>query len=259
MKREKRFRAILTLLDERERVNVEELADYFDVSLETIRRDLSTMSEQGLLRKIYGGAVKFQSAQENSFALRTQQYAAQKTLIAQYAVRFVKSGDSLFMNAGTTTTIFARELVRHAQHLIVITNSPQIAHECWNNGQGDHKIYLLGGEYNGAEVEILGTAVVDAVRQFHADHAFVTVGTVNATQGFMDYRVEVAHVNHAMATQARRATMLLDSSKLDQMALVTTCSLDAIDRLVTDSLPSDYLTNALTEAGTQLHIAGNLG
>jgi DeoR/GlpR family transcriptional regulator of sugar metabolism len=69
MKREKRFRSILTLLDEQERVNVEDLAAYFDVSPETIRRDLSTMSEQGLLRKIYGGAVKFQSAQENSFAL----------------------------------------------------------------------------------------------------------------------------------------------------------------------------------------------
>jgi DeoR family glycerol-3-phosphate regulon repressor len=257
MKREKRFRSILTLLDEQGRVNVEELAAYFDVSPETIRRDLSIMSEQGLLRKIYGGAVKFQAAQENPFALRTQHYAVEKALIAQYAVRFVEAGDTLFLNAGTTTTIFARELVKRVNHLIVITNSPQIAHEFWNNGHTQHQIYLLGGFYNGAEMETLGNDVVDEIRQFHADHAFLTVGAVNATQGFMDYRVEVAHVTKNMANQARRSTVLVDSSKLDQMALVTACSLDMVDRLVTDSPPSDFLANALQEAGTQLHIAGS--
>lgn len=254
MGREKRFRTILTLLDEQERVNVEALAAHFDVSPETIRRDLSTMSEQGLLRKVYGGAVKFQSAQENSFALRTQQSAIQKTLIAQYAVRFVKPGDSLFLNAGTTTTIFARELVKHLDELIVITNSSQIAHEFWNNGQSRNQIYLLGGQYNAAEVETLGGMTVEQIRQFHADHAFLTVGSVNAAQGFMEYRVELAEINRAMAAQAQLATVLIDSSKLDRMALVTSCTLEMIDRLVTESPPSDTLAQALKEAGTQAHV-----
>ncbi len=258
MKREKRFRDILTLLDERERVNVEDLATYFEVSPETIRRDLSTMSEQGLLRKVYGGAVKFQSAQENPFALRTKQYAAEKTAIAQYAVRFVNSGDSLFLNAGTTTTIFARELVRHVDRLIVITNSPQIAHEFWNNGHNENKIYLLGGYYNGAEIETLGGSVAGEIQQFRADHAFLTVGALSASQGFMDYRIEAAQINHAMARQAGRATVLIDSSKLDQMALVTCCSLEAIDRIVTDGPPSEDLTDALNQAGTQIHVAGQM-
>ncbi len=259
MKREKRFRDILTLLDEQARVNVEALAAYFEVSPETIRRDLSTMSEQGLLRKVYGGAVKFQSAQENPFALRTHQYAAQKTIIAQYAVRFVNSGDSLFLSAGTTTTVFARELVKHVDRLIVITNSPQIAHEFWNNGQHENTIYLLGGYYNGAEIETLGGTVVDEIRRFQADHAFLTVGALSATQGFMDYRIEVAHINKTMAHQARRTTVLLDSSKVDRMALVTSCSLEMIDRIVTDSSPSEVLGDALNQAGTQIHIAGLIG
>lgn len=256
MKRESRFRAIQVLLDDQERVYVEDLASHFDVSPETIRRDLATMSEQGLVRKIYGGAVKLQSAQENSFALRTQQYAAQKTLIAHYAVRFLKSGDSLFMNAGTTTTIFAQEVVRQIDHLIVVTNSPQIAHVFWNNGQSHNTIYLLGGEYNGAEVETLGSAVVDQIRRFHADHAFLTVGSVNAMQGFMEYRPELAAISGAMAAQARRTTVLIDSSKLDRMALITGCGIEAVDRMVTDAPPSDALTNALHKVGTQLHIAG---
>jgi DeoR/GlpR family transcriptional regulator of sugar metabolism len=257
MKRDNRFQAILTLLDEQERVTVEDLAAHFDVSFETIRRDLSTMSEQGLLRKVYGGAVKFQSAQENSFALRTLQYIEQKTAIARYAARFVQSGDSVFLNAGTTTTVFARELVKLADELIVITNSPHIAHECWNNGQSKNRIFLLGGFYNGAEIETLGGGIVDTIRQFHADHAFLTFGAVNVTQGFMDYRIETGEINCAMVKQARRTTVLIDSSKFDQMALVTSSNLEAVERIVTDSPPSDYFITALNEAGTQIHIADN--
>ena len=187
--------------------------------------------------------------------LRVKQYTAQKTLIAQYAARFVQPGDSLFVNAGTTTTIFARELVKSVDHLIVITNSPQIAHEFWNNGQSANSIYLLGGDYNGAEVETLGSTIVDQVRRFHTDHAFLTVGTLHAVQGFMDYRVETAEMNRTMVKQTQRATVLIDSSKLDQMALITACDLDTIDRLVTDSPPSDALAAAVLKAGTQLYIA----
>ncbi|MBA3869511.1 MAG: DeoR/GlpR transcriptional regulator [Anaerolineae bacterium] len=257
MKREKRFRLILALLDEQGRVNVDDLAIHFNVSAETIRRDLSTMSEQGLLRKVYGGAVKFQSAQENSFTLRTQQYAEQKTSIAQYAVRFVNAGDSLFLNSGTTTTIFARELAKRIDNLFVITNSPQIAHEFWNDGQTNHKIYLLGGYYNGAEVEILGTSVITAIQQFRTDHVFLTVGAVNASQGFMDYRIETAEMNRMMVQQARRTTVLIDSSKLDQTALVSAFALDAVDRVITDIPLSDALANAFNKADIQVHVAEN--
>lgn len=259
IKREKRFSRILALLDEQERVDVEQLAQYFDVSPETIRRDLSTMSELGLLRKIHGGAVKFQSAQESPFALRTQQYAAQKTGIAQYAARFVKSGDSLFINAGTTTTIFARELVKLVDGLIVVTNSPQIAHEFHNNGQSHNQIYLVGGTYNGAEIETIGAAGIVEMQRFRMDHAFITVGTINATMGYMDYRVEAADVTRTMVSRAQRATVLADSSKLDQMALISACSLEAVNRLVTDSPPSDNLLSALQEAGTQLYVTGFIG
>jgi DeoR/GlpR family transcriptional regulator of sugar metabolism len=255
-KREKRFSRILALLDEQERVDVEELAQFFEVSPETIRRDLSTMYEQGLLRKVHGGAVKFQSAQESPFALRTQQYAAQKTSIAQYAIRFVKPGDSLFINAGTTTTIFARELVKQIDELIIVTNSPQIAHEFYNNGQSRNKIHLIGGTYNGAEIETIGGTVVAEILRFRMDHAFITVGAVNAMMGYMDYRVEAADVTRTMVSRAKRTTVLADSSKLDQIALVSACSLEEVNRLVTDAHPSETLTAALQEAGAQLFITG---
>lgn len=255
LKRENRFRVILALLDEQERVHVDDLADHFDVSADTIRRDLSEMSEQGLLRKIYGGAVKFQSAQENSFELRSRQNVLQKTTIARFAVHFVNEGDSLFLNASTTNVVFARELAKHFHHLNVVTNSTVIAHEFWSGGESNRKVFVLGGNYFGDEPEMQGSTVIDQIHHFHADHAFLAPGAVNAKHGFMDFRLESAQVIQAMAYQAQRVTILADSSKLGRTALNVACSLDSVDRLVTDILPSEYLTDALEAAGTKLFIA----
>lgn len=259
MKREERLQKILTLLDDHERVEVDTLAEYFDVSAETIRRDLGTLSEQGLLRKVHGGAVKFQTAQENALPSRTHHNLAQKTSIAQYAAQFVDPGDSLFLNSGTTTTVFAKELAKLVDSLIVITNSPVIANEFWNKGESNNRIYLLGGSYTGTEMDTGGSITLEQIRQFRADHAFLTVGTVSSTQGFMDYRVEAAYVIQAMSQQARRTTILVDSSKFEKTALVTTFELEQVHRLVTDSLLPDSLSQAFDVAGTRVYITNPVG
>lgn len=259
MKRNKRLQAIHNLVDEHEHVEVETLAEQFDVSAETIRRDLGTLSEQGLIRKVHGGAVKFQTGQENSLSSRMNHNLAQKISIAQYATQYVDSGDSLFLNSGTTNVIFAKELTQRVDNLIIITNSSIIANEFWSKGEKHHRIYLLGGEYNGNEMDIIGSAAVDQIRQYRADHAFLTVGTVSATHGFMDYRIEAAHVIRTMAQQSRRTTVLADSSKFGQTALITSFDLAEAYRLITDSLPPDGLAHELDKAETRVHVTNPVG
>jgi DeoR family glycerol-3-phosphate regulon repressor len=259
MKRDQRLQAILSLLDERGHIEVDELALHFDVSPETVRRDLSTLSEQALLRKVHGGAVKFQTAQETSFTMRTQHNLSEKLSIAEYAAQFVNSGDSLLINGGTTTAVFARKIAPLFNDLVVITNSPLIANEFWNRGEGNHHVYLLGGDYNGAEMDTVGTTVIDQIRQFQTDHAFLTVGTVSTTQGFMDYRMEAAQIIRTMTQQTQDVTVLADSSKLGRAALVTACGLDDAHRVVTDSLPPDDLMQALDKAGIHLCVTQPIG
>lgn len=254
-KRDHRFHTILSLLDEHGHVEVDMLASHLDVSPETIRRDLSVLSEQALLRKVHGGAVKFQTAQETSFTMRTQANLAEKMAIADCAAQFVKAGDSLFINGGTTTAAFARRITQSIDNLVIITNSPFVANEFWNRGESRHQIHLLGGDYDGQEMDTVGPAVIEQIQRFRTDHAFITVGTVSATQGFMDYRMRAAEVIRAMAQQARRATVLADSSKLGQSALVIACGLADVDRLVTDSPPPDDLAEALDKANTRLYVA----
>lgn len=259
MKRDLRLQTILSLLDEHGQVEVEQLAERLGVSAETVRRDLSVLSEQALLRKIHGGAVKFQTAQESSFTMRTQDNLAKKLAIADYAAQFVKPGDSLFINGGTTNAFFARKITQSADNLVIITNSWFVANEFWNRGEGRHQLHLLGGDYNGAEMETTGTATIEQIRRFHTDHAFIAVGAVSAAQGYMDYRVGAADVIGAMARQARRVTVLADSSKMGQSALAVACQLEVADRLVTDDTPPPDVAEALNRAGTRLYIASTGG
>lgn len=255
MKRQERLQAILTLLNDHEHVDVGMLAENFDVSAETIRRDLGVLSEQGLLRKVHGGAVKFQTAQENSLPLRTHHNRSQKISIAQYATQFVHSGDSLFINSGTTTAVFAKELARRIDNLIIMTNSPVIANELWNKGESNNQIHLLGGSYVGTELDTVGSMTIEQIGRFRADHAILTVGTVSATQGFMDYRAEAAYVIRAMAEHAHSTTILADGSKLDKTALVTAFELGKAQKLITDSPPPESLAQAMDAAGVLLHVA----
>lgn len=255
VKRDDRLQAILDLLNENERVQVDALSNHFNVSPETIRRDLSTLSEQNLLRKVHGGAVRFQTAQEHSFTLRTNLYLAQKTRIAQQAVQFVDAGDSLFISAGTTMAVFARELAKTHERLTILTNSALIANELWNRGQSEHRIILLGGLYYGGDSALMGEMTLAQIRQFHADHSFVSCGTVSAEQGIMEYSIEAASIVHAMQQYSRRTTVLADSSKLDKSALVNACALSQVTRLITDAAPSADLQAALEAAQTDLLLA----
>lgn len=259
MKREDRLREILELLDQQERIEVDDLARQFSVSPETIRRDLSTLSERGLLRKVHGGAVKFQTAQEHSFTIRTYFKHDEKTAIARAAASFVSQGDSLFINAGTTTAVFARELARMVDDLTIITNSAIAANELWNRGRTRNKIYLLGGSFNGEDAETIGPMLIEQIQQFQTDHAFLTVGALSADGGFMEYRVEAAHIIRTMIHRSHRATVMADGSKLDRSALVKACDFSDVQRLVTDTQPSTELAEMLTRHALDVCIAPPVG
>jgi DeoR family glycerol-3-phosphate regulon repressor len=254
MKPKIRHEEILNLLHTQERVEVDELALRFDVSAETIRRDLAVLSEKGLLRKIHGGATRFQTAQEPSFGVRSILKSTEKRWLAQCASELINVGDSLFIASGTTTAAFAHALTRLSQ-LTVMTNSTIVASELGRLVDKKHTIYLLGGIFNADESEVMGGFLVEQVRQFHADHAVVSVGSVNA-HGIFEYRMETAVLIRAMMEHSNNLIVLADSSKLNQASLIWISELEMVQHLVVTGTPSDELQKACEASQTTLHIAG---
>lgn len=250
---EQRRREIVAAVERRQRVSVEELAADLEVSRETIRRDLSLLSERGLLRKVHGGAMNVQTAAESAFAKRVRQNRAEKEAIARRAAQLFCAGDSLFIDAGSTTAAFASEL-SHQSNLTVLTNSVEVAARIWN-GAGENAVYLLGGQYHGEVAETLGPIAIEHIGRLQADHAVLTIGAVDPANGFMDFNIEEATVAQAMIRQARSVTILADHSKLERTALVKVCDIGAVARLVSDRAPGASLQKALDEAGVEIILA----
>src|SRR5215510_2656671 len=126
-----RQQRIAAIVKESSRVSVEELARTLSTSHETVRRDLALLSERGVVRKVHGGAVHTQTALESPYGDRSATARAEKAAIAQRAVQLFEPGDSILIDAGSTTSAFAEALARAGQ-FTVITNSVIVAKEFWH-------------------------------------------------------------------------------------------------------------------------------
>jgi DeoR family glycerol-3-phosphate regulon repressor len=250
---EGRRREILAALEQQQRVTVDGLAAALAVSKETIRRDLTLLADRDLLRKVHGGAMILQTAREGAFEKRARFQLAEKQAIARHAAGLFEAGDSLFIDAGSTTAVFAGELTGK-RDLTVITNSLDVAARMWKGG-GDNRVYLLGGQYHGEVSETLGPLALELIGRFQADHAVLTIGTVDAVQGFMDYNVDEATVAQAMIRQSRAVTVLADHTKLGRAALIKVCGMEAVRRLVTGEEPPEPVRRALDQAGVEVLVA----
>ncbi|MCA0431754.1 MAG: DeoR/GlpR family DNA-binding transcription regulator [Proteobacteria bacterium] len=251
-----RHRRIIELVSEQERVTVDGLAELLDTSRETVRRDLGFLSEQGLLRKIHGGATAAQnpaSVRESPLGERRANARDEKMRIAVAAAALFTPGDSILINCGTTTIFFAEELARRGPFTI-ITNSTLVAHEMWGSAQRG-PIHLLGGSYFGEAYELLGPQVVEQIKEVSSDHAVIGVSGIGSTGAMMDFNADEAYVSRAMIESAREVTVVADSSKLQRNALFHVCGPEKIDRLVTDRAPDAALESALRLAGVEIVVA----
>ena len=236
----KRFRPherrdrILQILGDCQRHSVEHLAEELVASKETIRRDLTELAAEGVIRKFHGGAVLPEPRGESRFQARMAEQIHEKRAIARRAAELFAQSDTLFIDTGTTTVLFAEELARRGG-MTVITNSVTIA-QTVTQGDTDNRVFVIGGEYVAEAAENLGSLAVEQVGRFQALHAVITVGAIDEF-GVMDFSLGEAEVARAMVAQARHLTVIADSSKHNRMALFRVCSLDEIDRLVTDRPP----------------------
>lgn len=250
---EHRRARILDLLTTRQQTSVNDLADDLGVSRETVRRDLARLEDGGLLRKVHGGAVPLQTGMEPMLKLRIGQQRVEKLAIAERAASLFSAGDSLFVDAGTTTAAFASALAR-SDGLTVITNSLEVA-GCLGAGPGDNKLFLLGGSFRADALETVGPLTVEQIEGFRVDHAVLTIGAIDEGGAIGDFNTDEAMVARAMIRRAGDVTILADHTKFDRSALAKVCTLAEVRRVVTDRLPGASWRRMLKDADVELIVA----
>ena len=231
----RRQNEIVALLRVAGRVGVEELASHFDVSPQTIRRDLNEMSEARVITRVHGGAIVASSVQNLACDARKLVAQQHKRLIGEAAARLIPDNSSLFINIGTAAEDVARALAGRSG-LMVITNNLNVATELYRNRSID--VIITGGSVRPADGGIVGAAAVDLIRQFRVDTAVIGISAIDEDGTLLDFDIREVHVSRAIIENARRVILVADSSKFACSAPARIGTLADIDILVTDHVPS---------------------
>lgn len=259
---EERRRQIASLTAVEGRVNVTELAARFNVTAETIRRDLAVLDREGIVHRVHGGAVANQTFQTTELSLDTRARSASgaKNSIAQAALNYLpEPHGGLFLDAGTTTAALADVLAHqpHAKHWSIVTNSLSIALSLANSGLDE--VQLLGGAVRAITQAVVGDTALRTLALMRADVAFIGTNALTLDHGLSTADSQEAAIKSAMITNARKVIVLCDSSKLGTDYLVSFGAISDIDILITDSDAPKTFVHSLREHGVEVVLADKQG
>jgi DeoR family transcriptional regulator, glycerol-3-phosphate regulon repressor len=238
---------LLDAVRSRGSLSVEALAEQFEVTLQTVRRDVKLLSDAGLLARFHGGVRVPHSTTENIEYLQRQLLNEQaKQRIARTVASQVPAGCSLIINIGTTTEAIARALLHH-KGLRVITNNLNVA--AILSGNPDCEVIVAGGIVRSRDRGIVGEVTVDFIQQFKVDIALIGISGIEADGTLRDYDYREVKVARAIIEHSREVWVAADHSKFNRPAMVELVRFDQIDMLFTDAAPPPPFPALLEQAG----------
>jgi DeoR family glycerol-3-phosphate regulon repressor len=244
-----RHAEILDLAKGNGRVLVEDLASHFDVTPQTIRKDLNELCERRLLTRIHGGAV-FPSGTENmEYEQRRQIAALEKEAIGRAAAALIPDQASLFINIGTTTEAVGQALLQHSR-LMIITNNINVANRLRVYPQ--FEVVIAGGVVRSSDGGIVGEAAVDFIRQFKVDYAVIGTSAIDHDGALLDFDFREVKVAQAIIENARHVMLVSDSTKFERTAPVRIGHLSQVHTFVTDHCPLPAIRRICAEHSVHL-------
>lgn len=243
---------ILELARSTGRVVVEDLAQHFNVTLQTIRRDLGEMADQGVLDRVHGGAVMRAGVSNIGYEARRRMNAEAKAAIARACAAEIPDNSSLIMNLGTTTEAVARELLGH-RNLTVITNNINIANILVENESCE--IMVAGGALRRSDGGLVGDLTTEFMAQFKPDFAIIGASALDADGDLLDFDLAEVRVSRAIAALARKTWLVTDISKMSRPAPMRIISMAELDTVFIDQPLPPALTRTCAQQGTRIVIA----
>lgn len=235
------------------RVEVESLAAAFDVTTQTIRRDLNDLSLNGLLSRVHGGAVPATRVSNVGYAERRSVAAPAKRAIGRRAAAMIPDGCSVIVNVGTTTEEVARALTSR-RDLVVITNNLNVVGIL--SGTAQKEIILAGGVVRQHDGAIVGDEAVAFIRRFKADYAVIGASALDEDGAILDYDMREVAVARAIVENARRTILVCDRLKFGRSAPVRICDVADVHAFVTDAAPPPAFAEACARTGVEVAVAG---
>jgi len=228
-----RQQEILELARAQGRVSVDDLALRFNVTPQTIRKDLNGLCELRLVSRVHGGAVVSSGVENIAYEARRFIAQNEKRAIGAAAAALIPNNASLFINIGTTTEEVARALGQH-EDLLVITNNLNVATLLYRHPRID--VIMAGGPVRRLDGAVIGSAAVEFVAQFKVDFAVIGTSAIEEDGSLLDFDVREVRVSRAIIENARKVILVADRLKFERTAPVRIGHLSDIDMFVTDAI-----------------------
>jgi len=244
---------IARLVEERGRARVTELAEAFGVSSVTIRKDLDTLTDQGRIIRTHGGAIAPRvRGQDLAYDVRDRMQQPEKAAIGRLAAKRVNDGESIIVDASTTSLYLARELLRRTpgQSLTIVTNSIRLAME--SAVRPDISVLLMGGRVRGRSLSLVGQLGDGVLRRVNVQKAFVGAAGFTAEEGLTETTEEEAQIKRAMVAAAREVYALVDNSKWGRVASATFCRPEEVTGVFTDAGAPEEMLEGLRGMGIEV-------
>ena len=244
-----RRNAILEKLQAERRVVVSELSTLYDVSEETIRRDLDKLENEGYAIKSYGGAVLNENANlDLPFSIRKNRNVLGKQKIADKLSEMVCDGDKIFLDASSTAVAIAKA-IKNKKDLTVITNSLEIAIELLEGS--NCKVICTGGDAIGSSYALVGHMTDKVISSYYVDKAIISSKGFDLEAGFTDSDERHAQNKKSMLTGAKDKILAVDSSKFGRISFAKIGDLRDISTVVTDKKPEQEWLDKFAEYGVE--------
>lgn len=251
---EERKEQIISYLQMKKRVNIHELIDKFQVSGATIRADLRELESLGYIKRTHGGAIYREDMLSDYDGIASREsYGQEKQWIADRAAQFVKDGETIILDAGTTNMHLAKQLKEH-ENLIVVTNDIMVAgeiYQCQNI-----KIIFCGGEMRPMYGCTAGAGTMSFIRKLSVDRAFISPNAFSISQGAFTTNLDLAETKRAFMESAEKSYLLCTSNKIGKKSMCQVAQTENFDAILTDIHIRNHDREALELVEVPVYICG---
>lgn len=253
MNQQLRQNAIVELVRQQGYASIEQLTEHFDVTPQTIRRDLNALASEGMIRRVHGGAGIESSTVNTAYATRKTLNLDAKRRIAALLVERIPDGSSLFINIGTSNEVIAAALLERHRALEVITNNLNVAAILQH--KQDFNVIIAGGQVRSRDGGIIGEATIDFINQFKVDYGIIGISGIDEDGSLLEFDYQEVRVAQAIIHNSRQVMLAADHSKFRRHPAVRQGHITQIHALFTDRMPPQSVCQMMESHDVALYIA----
>jgi len=250
---EQRKVEIIKIIEKDGSINVNALAEYFNISKETIRKDLNDLEKQGMLKRTHGGALLESLGREYPLDLRGSQQIKAKNLICQKAASYIRENDTLFID-NSSTLLYLIQYIPTKINLTILTNSINLLLMAAKIQNHNWLLICLGGIFNSRNMSVYGSTSLKSADEYYPNKTFFSCAGITRNNMVADSSFHEIEIKKLMIGRAQEAFLLADHTKFDKAGQMFLCGFDDVDYLITDDIKHDNC-NYLRQSGTHIILA----